>query len=234
MKVYDAHSHLHFSENSDALAEFTRNPRVIACDCSANIDDMSDLRDVLSIRKDILKAGFGIHPWFALSKKFPLEELSEFLPLADAIGEIGLDKKAEADFEIQREYFLKQLQISKDLNLPCVIHCRSAWGELFECLKSVELKKSFMIHAAKCSPEIVKILEMNGAVFSFGLRELGTIKGLSCLASVDLKNVLVESDGGANFDDLRKAMEIVAEVKNENFASVQSIIEENFLRFFEK
>jgi len=61
-----------------------------------------------------------------------------------AIGEIGLDywykpktKGRLAEFKRrQREVFLKQVELARELNLPVVIHCRLAFGDILDILPS--------------------------------------------------------------------------------------------------
>ena len=61
-----------------------------------------------------------------------------------AIGEIGLDyyykpktkKKLELFKEKQKDLFLKELNLAKELNLPVILHCRMAHQDLIEVLNS--------------------------------------------------------------------------------------------------
>jgi len=61
-----------------------------------------------------------------------------------AIGEIGLDyyykpktkKKLELFKEKQKDLFLKELTLAKELNLPVILHCRMAHQDLIEVLNS--------------------------------------------------------------------------------------------------
>jgi len=61
-----------------------------------------------------------------------------------AIGEFGLDyywrpkttKKKEIFKQKQKEAFLQQLKLAKELNLPVILHCRVAHAELLELLNS--------------------------------------------------------------------------------------------------
>ena len=61
-----------------------------------------------------------------------------------AIGEIGLDyywkpkttRKKELFKQKQKELFLKELELAKELNLPVIFHCRMAHKDLIEVLKS--------------------------------------------------------------------------------------------------
>lgn len=70
------------------------------------------------------------------------EKLAKFQKVV-AIGEIGLDyyhlpkdQSVELVKRKQKEVFLKQLELSKNLNLPVIIHCRQAHDDMLEILTS--------------------------------------------------------------------------------------------------
>ena len=89
-----------------------------------------------------------------------------------AIGEIGLDYHFEDNppRELQRELFLKQLELADEAELPVVIHSRDAAEETLEILKSHAclIKRGGLMHCYSYSPEMVKEFETLGLYFSFG------------------------------------------------------------------
>ena len=233
MKFYDAHSHLHFPENKEALADFLGGQDV-SCSCSVNFDDMDELEELAQRSAGRLLPAYGIHPWCVSvsAKAFDREALAPRLNNAFAVGEIGLDKKSDSDFQSQLEWFKAQLELACDFNLPAVIHCRKAWGDLVETLKERPLKRGVLIHSASCSPEIAQELFKIGAYFSFGTRELGSIKGLQCAACVGTERIMVESDSGGSGDVLREAIVKLADLKCEHFTAMAEIVAANFREFF--
>ncbi|MGH9738610.1 MAG: TatD family hydrolase [Candidatus Acidiferrales bacterium] len=76
----------------------------------------------------------GIHPHDAsefLESDFG--ELREFArhPKFVAIGEIGLDYHYDhSPREAQQDILIRQLELARESNLPVLIHCRDAWGDL--------------------------------------------------------------------------------------------------------
>jgi TatD DNase family protein len=53
-----------------------------------------------------------------------------------AFGEVGLDFYYDhSPRETQREVFVEQLRIARDLNLPIIIHTRDSWDETMAVLK---------------------------------------------------------------------------------------------------
>ena len=52
-----------------------------------------------------------------------------------AIGEAGLDYYRithNSQRETQKEGFIPQIEIAKELGLPVIVHCREAWNDLYE------------------------------------------------------------------------------------------------------
>jgi len=58
-------------------------------------------------------------------------------PKVIAIGEIGLDYHYNfSPPDVQRDVFIRQLEIARDARLPIVIHTREAWDDTFSILES--------------------------------------------------------------------------------------------------
>jgi len=122
-----------------------------------------------------------------------------------AIGEIGLDyyyrpktkRKLWLFKEKQKEVFLKQLELAKELNLPVIFHCRKAHDNLIDILNS-----QFMIHNSKLEgvvhcftgnwEQAKQYLEMgfylgfNGIIFKLDLEEV--------IKKTPLNRILIETD----------------------------------------
>jgi len=63
-------------------------------------------------------------------------------PKTVAVGEIGLDyawRELDSDIEsrkrLQKEIFLKQLELSRKVDIPAIIHCRQAEDDMLPLLK---------------------------------------------------------------------------------------------------
>jgi TatD DNase family protein len=79
-------------------------------------------------------ASVGVHPHE--SRHFRDEHADEIRKLAAhpkvlAIGEIGLDYYYDrSPREVQKQVFIRQLELARELKLPIIIHCRDAWADL--------------------------------------------------------------------------------------------------------
>lgn len=141
---------------------------------------------------------FGCHPWHLTSSSFDsLEFLSELLnsPFAHC-GEIGLDRLCNIDFSLQKEIFIKQLEIAKKTKSFVAIHCVKAWGPLLEILSDYQKSLSFMVHSFTGSLEVMRRLINMGGMISFSDRILQNkqAKFLEILEEIPLKNILLETD----------------------------------------
>jgi TatD DNase family protein len=86
----------------------------------------------LAAQHDFIYATVGIHPHEAKlasgSDFVELEQLAK-QPKVIAWGEIGLDYYYDhSPREVQKQVFLKQLDLARSANLPVIIHCRPSEG----------------------------------------------------------------------------------------------------------
>jgi TatD DNase family protein len=84
-------------------------------------------------------ATIGVHPHDA--SKATAETYPELIELTThekvvAVGEIGLDYHYDlSPREVQREVFVRQLEIAREARLPVVIHTREAWEDTIDLLR---------------------------------------------------------------------------------------------------
>lgn len=159
--MIDTHAHAHFNAYKDDMEEVIRR----SLDKGAIINlvgtqaDTSKKAVEVANKYDGVYASVGLHPEHLFSKHVDEEETSfisreenfdyEYYkklamnPKVIGIGECGLDfyripegLTKEAMLPKQRETFLLQIKLARELNLPMVIHCREAHPELIEVLRS--------------------------------------------------------------------------------------------------
>ena len=105
------------------------------------------------------------------------------------IGEIGLDYyhcQDELLQDIQKKLFESQIQLAINLDLPIMIHCREAFGDLFEILERYpQIHGKFLVHCFTAGvDEMYKIVQLNGKM-AFG--------GVSTFKSAnDLHQAIIE------------------------------------------
>ena len=116
-----------------------------------------------------------------------------------AIGEIGLDYHyPDTDKLLQREIFLKQLEMAAKLNMPVQIHSRDCAEDMLEILKEFapRLKAGALLHCYSHSAEIARELEKLGLYFSFGGTSTysGSKKAKKTIAALSADRLLTETD----------------------------------------
>ena len=97
----------------------------------------------------------GIHPWNLKSQKFKISEIQKLGDfesgcLGDlnflAIGECGLDRVCGVDFEIQKEVFIKQIELSERIAKPLIIHAVRTYPDIISIRKETKAKQVWIIH----------------------------------------------------------------------------------------
>jgi len=119
-------------------------------------------------------AAVGIHP--SDCKKAQPGDLDKIRELAKspkviAIGEIGLDYYWDKDESVrkqQKEFFIKQIEIANELNLPVSIHCREAIEDCLQILKENHVNRGGIMHCYAGSKEIASEFIKLGFLLGFG------------------------------------------------------------------
>ena len=120
-------------------------------------------------------------------------------PKCVAIGEIGLDYHyPDTDKALQREVFLKQLELAYSLGLPVQIHSRDCAEDMLALLKENArlLKNGALLHCYSHSAEIALELEKLGLYFSFGGTSTwqSNKKARRAIAALPADRLLTETD----------------------------------------
>ena len=112
------------------------------------------------------------------------------------IGEIGLDYHYTKDnIDIQKEVFIKQLDLAKKYDKPVVIHSRDAIKDTYDILKEYkDLKK--VLHCYSGSLEMAKEFIKINTLFGIGgvltFKNSNTLKEV--VKNIDIDYMLLETD----------------------------------------
>ena len=115
-----------------------------------------------------------------------------------AIGEIGLDYYWDKDNKAeQKDFFVRQIELAKELDKPIIVHSREAAQDTYEVMKASKASEcGGVIHCFSYSvEEAKKYLDMG---FYIGLGGVVTfknaVKAKEVLAYVPLDRLLLETD----------------------------------------
>lgn len=112
----------------------------------------------------------GIHPLYIYDIKKQLIELERLLthPEMVAIGECGLDKRAETPMDVQRFLLEQQVLLAEKLQRFLIIHCVKAWPELIATRKKIIPSVPWTVHGFRGNGELAGQLLKQNFYLSFG------------------------------------------------------------------
>ena len=114
-----------------------------------------------------------------------------------AIGECGLDYYWVNDNkEKQKWLFTEQIKLAIKYDLPLIIHCRDAVGDVYEILKEYKGKLRFVMHCYSGSSEMaVEFVKLGGMISLGGPVTFKNAKAPKEVAKiVPLDRLLIETD----------------------------------------
>jgi len=173
--IVDVHAHYDdeafLNDLEDVMARL-RQEGIVAISSSSSIESSKENIEI-SKRYEHIYVNVGIHPHEA--KDAPKDFEDDLFDLAKyeknvAIGEIGLDYHYDfSPRDVQKEVFIRQIEVAKKLNLPIVVHSREAHQATFDILKEHAIGKiPILIHCYSGSLEMSRILRKHGIYISVG------------------------------------------------------------------
>ena len=245
----DTHCHLSKSDydNIDDVINRANNNKVnklIICGCDKkSIEESIDIAN--NYENIFLEIGF--HPSEANITTDEdiswLDNLIKNNKKVVAVGEIGLDYHWNKDNkEKQKELFRKMIRLSKENNLPVVIHSRDAFQDTYDILK--EEKVTGDIHCFSGNLDNALLYIKLG--FVLGIGGVLTFKNTNLketIKNIDLKNIILETDspylspepfrGKQNEPkNVYYVAEEIARIKELNLEDISKITEDNVKRVF--
>ncbi len=204
MRYIDVHCHLdgrHFDDLDELFARLEKCGVEKVITCGVDLPTSVAVKEIAERYKGCYFTA-GFHPTELRDyKESDLEKIAELArhEKCVAIGEIGLDYHyPDTDKPLQKEVFVKQLQLANELNMPVEIHSRNSAEDMFEILRSNAklLNNGFLLHCYSHSVELATELEKAGAYFSFGGTSTysGSKKARRCIATLGLDRLLTETD----------------------------------------
>lgn len=156
--LVDAHAHLDLEHYDSDRAETIERARAegVSRIINVGIDPprwQSSL-DLAARYPGYMYVSLGLHPNDILKAGDPdaamaqLEEMIKANPgLIVGVGETGLDYYwKDVPPETQKNYFLKHIELARQMNLPLVIHCRDAMPDLLAILEDSAREMPIMMH----------------------------------------------------------------------------------------
>lgn len=163
-----------------------------------------------------------------------------------AVGEIGLDYYWDNEsHELQKKWFIRQLELARELSLPVLIHSREAASDTIEIMKEYGRGLQGVIHCFSYSKEMAKEYVKMG--YYIGVGGVVTFKNgrklKEVVAEVPLTSIVLETDcpylapvpfrGKRNHSGyIRYAAEEIAGIKGVSAEEVIRQTEENAKKMY--
>ncbi len=202
--IFDTHAHYDdeaFDEDrEELLAQLPQQGIAKVVNIGASLASCKRTIELME-RYDYIYGAIGVHP----SDTAELTEesfawLKEQCQLEKclAVGEIGLDYYwDEPDREIQKKWFIRQLQMARELQLPVVIHSREAAKDTIDIMKEQKAEEiGGVVHCYSYTKETAKtFLDMG---FYFGIGGVVTFKNAKKLKEaveyIPMDRIVIETD----------------------------------------
>ncbi|MTG99056.1 MULTISPECIES: TatD family hydrolase [Myroides] len=175
----------------------------------------------------------GIHPWYI--KEDNIEEELRLLELqlqgvnCLAIGECGLDKKANISLNIQVEVFKRQLLLAEKYKKAVILHVVSAFQEVIAIKKQLNISVPLIIHGFNKKHEVAESLWKNGFYLSFGRHLIDKESLQSTFLQVPKERLFLETDDAAEV-----TIAEVYQVAERLCKDIETIIEQNYRTVFNR
>lgn len=201
--IFDTHAHYddeQFNEDREELLLSLPGQGVgTIVNVSARYDSCGKVV-AMAHKYPFMYAAVGVHPdevgdlneeTFARMKEFFKDEK------VVAVGEIGLDYHWDVEpREIQKEWFVRQLDLARELNLPVNIHSRDASEDTFQVMKEHGRGLKGIIHCFSGSKELA--VEYVKLGFHIGVGGVVTFKNgkklKQVVETVPLELIVLETD----------------------------------------
>ena len=256
MELFDSHAHYDdekFNEDREKIIEQIYLCGVTKCVSAGYSLESSKNGIKLANAYDFIYTTCGISPNDIPRSTMEIEsQLKELEQLATsnskvvAIGEIGLDYYwNKENKELQKEVFIRQIELANRLNLPIQIHTRDAIMDTIDIINNTEFVKPGIFHCCPQNKDLISAGLKKNFYISFGgpITFKNSKSADEMIKLVPIENQLIETDSpylspepnrGKRNDsrNIKYVAEKIAKVKQMHITEVAMITYENAKRAF--
>lgn len=199
--IFDTHSHYDDKQfNTDRSELFKAVEQsgvcgIVSCGCDI---ETTEFNKKLADEYSFLYFASGFHPECLEDADISdLEKIRKYAKYDKcvAIGEIGLDYHwMSSSKEKQKNFFIAQIELAKELDMPVIVHDREAHGDTLDILK--ETRPKGVVHcfsgSKEMANEIIRLgmyIGLNGVVTFKNAR-----KSLEVVKEIPLDRLVLETD----------------------------------------
>ena len=257
--IFDTHAHYddhqYDSDREAVLASLSEYKVRALTNISADMESVQTTLD-LAYRYEFIYAAVGVHPDgvpgltekdMETLKALVQEDRKRERPKIVAVGEIGLDYYwDDVPKETQIPWFIRQIELSEELDLPIVVHSRDAAKDTYDLLKTYKTGEGAgIIHCFSYSKEMARqFLDLGYYIALGGVTTFKNAKNAKEVAAyVPKDRLLLETDcpymapvpfrGKRNDSRLiNHIVPVIAELRKETPEEIERQTFENALRLY--
>lgn len=259
MEFFDSHSHYNdekFNEDREKIIKDTFESGITKFVCAGYNIPSSLFSLELSKKYEYIYSICGISPndipqseqelWKSIDEIIQIVKEKNSKKLV-AIGEIGLDyywNKENSD--LQKQAFIKQIELANEMKLPIVIHSRDASVDTIDIIRNHRVKKAGIFHCCQLNQELVRQALELGYYISFAgpITFKNSKNAPDVVKMVQLDRILIETDSpylspepnrGKRNDcrNVKYVAQKIADIKEISLEEVAKKTYENAMRIFE-
>ncbi len=258
MELFDSHSHYNdekFNEDREQIIKETYEAGVTKFVCAGYNIDSSLFSLEMSKKYEFIYSICGISPndipqseqqlWKDLDEISKIVKENKSKKLV-AIGEIGLDYYwNKENKELQKQAFIKQIELANELELPIVIHSRDASVDTLDIIRNNRVNKAGIFHCCQLNQELVRQALELGYYISFAgpITFKNSKNAPDSIKMVPMDRILIETDSpylspepnrGKRNDcrNVKYVAQKIADVKELTVEEVAQKTYENAMRIF--
>ncbi|MCO4793247.1 MAG: TatD family hydrolase [Bacteriovoracaceae bacterium] len=172
----------------------------------------------------------GLHPWFQLNDTiFNKVKMISKLKNCVAVGETGLDKVRDENFELQVIYLKKHFELAEEIEKPVILHCVKAYNDILKIALDMKLTVPVIFHDYNGGEEItIRLIKESNFYFSLGRLFMSkSSKVRQSVSHIPINRVCFETD------DKKIDLDLLGEtLSNIKFLTKQKIEEEQGKTFY--
>ena len=201
--IFESHAHYDSSKFADDREALLNSMQENGVGTIVNVGaTWESVTTVLELAQEnpIVYAALGVHPdevGDLNEERFAFLKAQCQKEKVVAVGEIGLDYYWDNEsHDVQKKWFIKQLELARELDLPVVIHSRDAAEDTLKIIKEHAGGMRGVIHCFSYSKEIAEEYVKMG--FHIGVGGVVTFKNgkklKEVVETIPIERILLETD----------------------------------------
>ena len=250
--MFDSHCHLtderFRKDRLETIARASARGLVGAVTIASTLEDARVALELVEDHEELWST-VGVHPHeVSQASSTTLAEIRDLVsanPKVVAVGETGLDfHYNNAPKKLQKSWFSRHLQLSRELDLPVIVHSRSAEEDTIKMLEEFQGSLDFVFHCFSGSLEFLDAgLALGGYASFSGLITFSNVEMEEVVKRVPRNRLLVEKDSPylapvpyrGKRNEPAYLHEIIGElsrIRKEEWQEVAEVTTENAKRFY--